>query len=98
MLGLLMIFNAYQDSDVGIAGISVVSSGHIFAQRGRKIDRPTGRSDFLLFYVGSGKERFFLEHEIIAEEGSFIFFRPHEKQQQNRRREIIQLHKQTLVV
>jgi len=76
-----MIFNAYQDSDVGIAGISVVSSGHIFAQRGRKIDRPTGRSDFLLFYVVSGKERFFLEHESIAEEGSFVFFRPHEKQQ-----------------
>ena len=54
-----MIFNAYQNSDLGIAGISVVSSGHIFAEKGRKINRPEGRSDFLLLYIAKGKETFF---------------------------------------
>ncbi len=75
-----MIYNAYQDTHNGIGGISVVSCGHILAQNGRKIDRPTGRSDFLLFYVAKGKEHFFLDREVIAEEGSFVFFRPFEKQ------------------
>ena len=75
-----MIFNAYQDTDNGIAGVSVVSSGHIFAQQGRKIDRPAGRSDFLLFYIAKGKEHFYLDNEIVADEGSFIFYRPFEKQ------------------
>ena len=75
-----MIFSAYQDTNNGIAGVSVVSSGHIFAQKGRKIDRPAGRSDFLLFYVAKGKEHFYLDKEIIADAGSFIFFRPFEKQ------------------
>jgi len=76
-----MIFSAYQDTDNGIAGISVVSSGHIFAQKGRKIDRPTGRSDYLLFYIAKGKELFYLDREVMAEAGSFIFFRPYEKQE-----------------
>ena len=76
-----MIYNAYQDTNIGIGGVSVVSCGHIFAQKGRKIDRPTGRSDFLLFYVVKGKEHFYLDNEVIAEEGSFVFFRPFEKQQ-----------------
>ena len=75
-----MIYNAYQDTNNGIGGVSVVSSGHIFAQKGRKIDRPAGRADFLLFYIVKGKEHFFLDHEIIADEGSFVFFRPFEKQ------------------
>lgn len=76
-----MNFNAYQDTDKGIAGVSVVSSGHIFAQKGRKIDRPKGRSDYLLFYIAKGKEHFFLRSEEIAESGSFILFRPFEKQE-----------------
>lgn len=76
-----MIFRAYQDTDIGINGISVVSSGHIFASKGRKIDRPKGRSDYLLFYVAKGREHFFLQGEEIAEEGSFILFRPFEKQE-----------------
>jgi len=75
-----MLYNAYQDTPNGIGGLSVVSCGHIFAQNGRKIDRPTGRPDFLLFYVAKGKEHFFLDSEVIAEEGSFVFFRPFEKQ------------------
>lgn len=76
-----MIFSAYQDTNNGIAGVSVVSSGHIFAQKGRKIDRPAGRSDYLLFYVAKGKEHFYLDKEIVADAGSFIFFRPFEKQE-----------------
>ena len=76
-----MIFNAYQDTDIGIGGVSVVSSGHIFAQKGRKIHRPKGRTDYLLFYIAKGKELFYLENETVADEGSFIFFRPNEKQE-----------------
>jgi len=76
-----MIFNAYQDSNGGIAGISVVSSGHIFAKQGRRIVRPTGRRDHLLFYVAKGCEHFLLDgHEVIAPEGSFVLFRPSEPQ------------------
>lgn len=76
-----MNFSAYQDTNKGIAGVSVVSSGHIFAQKGRKINRPVGRADYLLLYIAKGKELFCLENEIVAEEGSFIFFRPFEKQE-----------------
>lgn len=76
-----MVFSAYQDTDKGIAGVSVVSSGHIFAQKGRKIDRPCGRSDYLLFYISKGREHFFLENETVGKEGSFIFFRPFERQE-----------------
>ena len=76
-----MNFSAYQDTNNGIAGVSVVSSGHIFAQKGRKIERPSGRPDYLLFYIAKGKEHFFLEKETVAPEGSFIFFRPFEKQE-----------------
>lgn len=75
-----MIFSAYQDTNNGIAGVSVVSSGHIFAQKGRIIDRPVGRKDYLLFYIAKGKEHFILENEIDADAGSFVFFRPFEKQ------------------
>lgn len=76
-----MIYNAYQDTDNGIGGVSIVSCGHIFAQKGRKINRPSGRSDYLLFYVAKGKEHFYIYREVIAETGSFIFFRPFEKQE-----------------
>ena len=76
-----MNFSAYQDTNNGISGISVVSSGHIFAQKGRKIDRPAGRTDYLLLYIAKGTELFCLENEIVAREGSFIFFRPFEKQE-----------------
>ena len=79
--GADMIFRAYQDTSYGIFGVSVVSSGHIFAQKGRKINRPKGRSDYLLFYVAKGKEHFFLKNETVADAGAFIFFRPFEKQE-----------------
>lgn len=75
-----MIFNAYQDTDTDLFGISVVSSGHIFAQQGRTISRPNGRPDYLLFYVAKGSEHLFLNSEIELTEGSFVIFRPFEKQ------------------
>lgn len=76
-----MIFNAYSESDGGLFGISVKSAGHIFAQMGRRVSRPAGREDWLLFYVAKGCERFTLDSEVDAEEGSFIIFRPHEAQE-----------------
>ena len=76
-----MIFNAYSESDGGLFGISVKSAGHIFAQMGRRVSRPAGREDWLLFYVVKGCERFTLDSEVDAEEGSFIIFRPHEAQE-----------------
>lgn len=75
-----MIFNAYQNSSKGLCGISVVSSGHIFAQNGRSIYRPRGREDWLLFYVVKGTESFVLNGNCLAKEGSFIIFKPGEKQ------------------
>jgi len=76
-----MQFSAYQDTDKGISGVSVVSSGHIFAQKGRKLHRPKGRADYLLFYIAKGKELFSLDSEIVADEGSFIIYKPFEKQE-----------------
>ena len=75
-----MIFNAYQDTDKDLFGISIVSAGHIFAHRGRTISRPKGRADYLLFYVAKGSEHLFLDTEVELHEGSFIIFRPFEKQ------------------
>lgn len=75
-----MIFNAYQNTNTDLFGISIVSSGHIFAQQGRTISRPNGRSDYLLFYVAKGSEHLFLNTEVELTEGSFVIFRPFEKQ------------------
>ena len=76
-----MIFNAYSDTTAGLFGVSVQSGGHIFAQAGRSIRRPNGRDDWLLFYVAKGEERFFLDREIDAKEGSFLLYRPQERQE-----------------
>lgn len=75
-----MIYNAYQDTTDGIAGFSIVSSGHIFSHQGRQINRPNGRCDFLLFYVAKGSEHMLLNKEVRMEPGSFVIFRPNEKQ------------------
>ena len=75
-----MIYSAYQDTQTGISGVSIVSSGHIFAPRNRRIDRPNGRDDFLLFYIAKGSEHIFLDREAVMQEGSFVIFRPYEKQ------------------
>ena len=75
-----MVYSAYQDTRSGISGVSVVSSGHIFAPRNRRIERPNGRNDFLLFYIAKGSEHMFLERETVMKEGSFIIFRPNERQ------------------
>ncbi len=76
-----MIFNAYSNSKCGLFDISPVSAGHIFASMGRKISRPFGRDDWLLFYVAKGCEHFFLEREYEVSEGAFVFFKPHERQE-----------------
>ena len=76
-----MIFNAYTDSDASAFPIALKSCGHIFAENGRTIHRPRGREDWLLFYVAKGMECFTLDREILADEGSFILFRPGEKQE-----------------
>ncbi len=75
-----MIFSAYQNSKEGLFDISIVSSGHIFAQNGRSIIRPFGRQDWLLFYVVKGTEKFELTENCFAKEGSFVIFKPGEKQ------------------
>ena len=76
-----MILNAYSDSADGLFGISLVSAGHIFAHSGRRIVRPKGRADWLLFYIANGSEHFIFDKEEVASEGSFVFFRPGEKQE-----------------
>jgi len=77
-----MIFNAYSDTADGLFGISLNSAGHIFAERGRRISRPNGRDDWLLFYVVKDSEHFTLpDSGVNADEGSFIFFKPREPQE-----------------
>jgi len=76
-----MILNAYTDGQAPAFPLRLKSCGHIFAEKGRTIHRPRGREDWLLFYVAKGLEKFFLDHEEIADEGAFILFRPGEKQE-----------------
>lgn len=77
-----MIFNAYANQAVNVMGVSIVSCGHVFAKNGRKIDRPNGRVDWLLFYVAKECETFYLnEEKVDAPAGSFVIFKPYERQQ-----------------
>lgn len=76
-----MIFNAYSGTDRGVLGLCVRSAGHIFARQGRRISRPAGREDWLLFYVAKGSERFFLAREELASEGAFVLYAPGERQE-----------------
>ncbi len=75
-----MIYNGYQNNDKKSFGVSIVSSGHIFARKGRKVERPNGRGDYLLFYVAKGSAYFYLDKEVELKEGSFVIFKPFEKQ------------------
>ena len=75
-----MIFNAYSESNAGLFGLSLCSAGHIFARRGRRIFRPKGREDWLLFYVAKGTERFYFDRTVDGDAGSFVLFRPGESQ------------------
>lgn len=76
-----MRINAYFDRSEPVSSIGLVSCGHIFAKEGRQISRPGGREDWLLFYVAKGREEFFLSGSVVAEPGSFILFRPFERQE-----------------
>lgn len=75
-----MIYNAYQETDEGIAGVSVIGGGHVFTQGGREIRLPVGREDWLIIWVVKGRGLFHLDRDRIAEEGSFVIFKPHEAQ------------------
>ena len=75
-----MKYTAYLDDNGGVFGINIKSCGHIFAKQGRESFRPNGRGDWLLLYVARGTETFFLDRETEAPAGSFIIFRPGEKQ------------------
>lgn len=75
-----MIFNAYSEQKECVSGVKLVSCGHIFAKSGREINRPVGRDDWLLFYVASESETFYLDTVKTARAPSFILFAPHEKQ------------------
>lgn len=76
-----MLLNAYSGGGEGLLGVRVVSAGHIFAEKGRRIQRPNGREDWLLFYVAKGAEEFSLGVTAVGTEGSFVLFRPHERQE-----------------
>ena len=78
--GANMLWNAYANEPGQLPAISVISAGHIFASRGRRIHRPEGRRDWLLFYVAKGSETFELQTLTVADSGSFIIFRPGEAQ------------------
>ena len=75
-----MIFNSYAQQNESLAGMHLVSCGHIFAKPGREIHRPKGREDFLLFYVAKGEETFYFDRAEQAAAGSFVLFAPGEKQ------------------
>ena len=47
----------------------------------QRTERPTGRGDYQLYYVASGKAHFFFDGvEHIVERGNMVLFRPHEPQ------------------
>ncbi len=75
-----MIFNSYASGRESLAGVHLVSCGHIFAKPGREILRPKGREDYLLFFVARGEETFYLDAPQTAGAGSFVLFAPGEKQ------------------
>ena len=76
-----MIDNGYWEKEEFSDGIKIVSAGHIFAKKGRKIERPNGRRDWLIFYVASGSESFFFNGvKKTAHPGSFVIFKPGEEQ------------------
>ena len=76
-----MLFSAYAQSQKELFGISIVSGGHIFPEKGRRISRPAGRNDWLIFYVAEGCERMILDKVTDMESGSFIVFKPQEPQE-----------------
>ena len=77
-----MFYNAYSELNDDLFGIQVKSSGHILAKQDRRISRPKGREDWLLFYVERGCERFWIDgEECDLTDGGFLFFRPGEPQE-----------------
>ncbi|MBQ9735428.1 MAG: helix-turn-helix transcriptional regulator [Clostridia bacterium] len=75
-----MIFNGYAEGREMLAGVTLVSCGHVFAKPNREICRPQGREDWLLFYVAKEEEVFLLDEAITAKAGAFVLFAPGERQ------------------
>lgn len=75
-----MIFTTYAEQKESAFGIKLVSCGHIFAKSGREIIRPSGRDDWLLFYIVKENETFYFDGIKTAPAGSFVLFSPNEKQ------------------
>lgn len=76
-----MIDKGYAESERYTDGIRVESAGHIFAKQGRKIHRPYGRDDYLLFLVAAGEETMlFHTGEERAKMPSFVIYAPEEPQ------------------
>lgn len=80
LLRWVMIFNSYAEGKESADGLTLVSCGHIFAKNGREIKRPSGRNDWLLFYVAKESETFYFDRKYEAKSGSFVLFAPGEKQ------------------
>lgn len=75
-----MIFNSYAGQRESLAGMQLVSCGHIFAKQGREIFRPKGREDWLLFFVAKGAETFYFDAPEVAGAGSFVLYAPGQRQ------------------
>ena len=75
-----MIYTSYAEQCEPLCGVRLVSCGHIFAKYGREILRPSGRADWLLFFVAKGCETFYFDHPMKARAGSFVLFAPGERQ------------------
>lgn len=75
-----MIYKGISQQTNPIWGFKLHTCGHTFTKFGRIIDRPNGFPYWVLFYVAKGSEKFSLNGEQIANEGSFIIYKPDERQ------------------
>lgn len=76
-----MVIKGYWGERTPEEELIVDSSGHIFTFRGREIDRPNGRPNYLLLYIYHGDAKFFFgKREVICSSGDFILYAPNEPQ------------------
>lgn len=76
-----MIINGYWGDKSPDDKFFIDSCGHIFTFRGREINRPNGRTNYLLLYIYHGEAKFFLKgKEVICKDGDFVLYAPNEPQ------------------
>lgn len=75
-----MIYNSYSEANDNLLNLQIKSCGHIFAQTGHMISQLNECAEWLLFYIVKGQETFYQSQKEIMKEGSFIFYRPFERQ------------------